>query len=100
MGLLGLALGRISFVFVLHEGCSLEPCSKALVRPGDDLFNHLPEFTHWEFISSETTVNTASLSEVQIKRPGKQECFPRVRECVETDLLLQSRAHFVPAHKA
>jgi hypothetical protein len=89
-------LGLAWAVFVLHEGCILEPSSQALFGPGDDL-NDLPEFTHWEFISSETTV---SLSEVQRKRPRKEESFQRVRECLETDLLVQSQVYFVPTLKA
>lgn len=52
-------MGFLYAIRMSHEGCSMEICREALVRPGDDLFSALTELTHWEFISSETTVNTA-----------------------------------------
>ena len=75
----------------------MEPCSKALVRPGDDLFNDLPEFTHLECISQTPLL---TLSEVQIRIPGKEDHFQCVRECAGTDLLVQSQGYFVLTHKA
>lgn len=55
----------------------METCSEALVRPGDGLFNDLTEFTHREFISSESAINTVRGSN---EKTRKGQEFLIVRE--------------------